>query len=157
MIGLQSSWDELQASGRPINLQTITALAHRHNDLSGKWLYYASTGLKVDHMWSLTAGATVKGNLGNSAKVSAYDRAYEKYGKLATHVCCIYNNDFTNTEQVLSLENKIRNLGLKCPLQYKPDVFTHLGIYGKNEWGLRPFIHESKFDLATGCSKVVSI
>ncbi len=152
VIGLQSSWEELQASGRPVNLQTITELAHMHNVLAGKWLFHASTGLKVNHMWSLIAAAVVQGKMGDCAKVSPY----EPQSKWGTHVCCIYNSDFTNFEEVLSLENQIRLVGIKCHLVYKPDVFTYLGIYRNNKWGLRPSIHESVFDLSTGCSKVVS-
>ncbi len=155
VVGLQSSWEELQASGRPINLQTITELAHMHNVLTGKWLFHTSTGLKVNHMWSLIAAAVVQGNMGVSAKVSPYD-PQDQQGKWGAHVCCIYNSDFTKVEEVLSLENKIRVLGIKCHLHYKPDVFSYLGIYRNNKWGLRPSIHESVFDLGTGCSKVIS-
>ena len=122
-----------------------------HHVLTGKWLFHVSTGLKADHIWSLVARATAKGSLGTSAKVSAFE------GDSHTHVVCIYNEDYTKTEQVLELENKIRAIGIKCQLLYKPDVFTYLGIYRKNTWNIRPSIHESVFDLGANCSKVSSV
>ncbi len=151
VIGLQQSWEQLKDSGRPVCLQTITELAHTHQVLTGKWLFYVSTGLKVDHVWSLVSRATLQESLGHSTKVSSF------MGGDRTHVICIYNRDFTNTEEVLQLENRIRAVGIKCQLLYKPDVYTYLGIYRNNSWGLRPTIHESVFDLATNCSKVTSV
>ena len=151
VVGLQESWEQLKDSGRPICLQTITELAHMHHVLTGKWLFHVSTGLKANHIWSIVARATAMGNMGHSAKVSTYE------GDSHTHVVCIYNDDFTKTEQVLELENRIRAAGIKCQLLYKPDVYTYLGVYRKNAWNLRPSIHESVFDLATNCSKVSSV
>ena len=152
--GLLESWERLLESGRPVCLQTITELAHMHKVLTGKWLFHVTTGLKVNHVWEIVARTTVNGELGTSAKVSPYEG---KQGESYRHVVCVYNDDFTNTEEVLALENKIRACGIKFQLLYKPDAFTHLGIYRNNAWKLRPTIHESVFDLATNCSKVTSV
>lgn len=29
-------------------------------------------------------------------------------------------------------------------LLYKPDIFTHLGVYHGNEWGLQPTVREAR-------------
>ena len=81
-----------------------------------------------------------------------------------SHTVCIYNEDFTNKEQVMDSERAIRSMGIKCRLQYKPDVFTELKIYdssnpmGIPEYkGLRPFILLSNYDLKTGTSVIKSL
>ena len=29
-------------------------------------------------------------------------------------------------------------------LLYKADIYTHLGIYSRNEWQLKPTVHEAR-------------
>lgn len=29
-------------------------------------------------------------------------------------------------------------------LLFKPDIYTHLGIYSRNEWGIKPSTHEAR-------------
>ena len=145
-LGLQTSWEQLQESKRPINIHIITELAKAHAVTSGKWLIHVDTGLKVDHFWSLVAKATVEGRLGSSAKVSPAELS----GENRRHVICIYNDNYTNQEEVYALECAIRNTGIKSHMTYKPDVYTCIGIYRNNEWGLRPTIYESHYDLVKG-------
>ena len=152
VLGLQQSWDELKASGRTVNYQSIKEIAMMHHVKAGKWFFHLSSGLKVDHLWSVVAKGVVQGKLGGSAKVSPFDPHEEEY----KHVLLIYNDDFTNHEQVLDLENRIRAIGIKAQLIYKPDVYTYIGIYRNNVWGLRPTIYRSDFDVLAGHSKVVS-
>ncbi|CAH1791816.1 unnamed protein product [Owenia fusiformis] len=147
-VQLQESWEMLCGSGRPINQQSITELALSHNATVGKWLFYTQTGLKVDHLWSLVARATYEGSLGSSAKVSAFDDVNPEGDP--NHVVCIYNQNFTEEEEVYDLENKIRNTGLKCQMNYKPDIYTYIGIYRNNEWSLRPSIYKSVYELNKG-------
>ncbi|XP_077445453.1 UPF0696 protein C11orf68 homolog isoform X1 [Stigmatopora argus] len=138
---LQEDWEKLVSSGRPVIFQNIKELALNHGVLSGKWLMHLDTGFKVDRAWECVARATVDGEI-SSAKVSPYDR-----GKDDRHVICVYNQDFTDESQVVRLDAAIRASGVKCPLSYKPDVYTYLGIYRKNRWKLCPTIYESKFNL----------
>ncbi|KAF7686860.1 hypothetical protein HF521_015253 [Silurus meridionalis] len=139
--GLQESWERLLSSGRPVTFQTIKELALNHNVLSGKWLMHLDTGFKVDHAWECIAKAIVDAKI-SVAKVSPRDPNSD-----SKHVICVYNENFTDEEQVMQLDAAIRTAGVKCPLTYKPDVYTYLGIYRKNRWKLCPTIYESKFDL----------
>ncbi|XP_028834160.1 UPF0696 protein C11orf68 homolog [Denticeps clupeoides] len=139
--GLQESWEKLLASGRPISFQTVKELALNHGVLTGKWLMHLDTGFKVDHAWECIARATLDGKI-SLAKVSPRDPKPEN-----KHVICAYNQNFTDEDQVMRLDAAIRSTGVKCPLSYKPDVYTYLGIYRNNRWKLCPTIYESKFDL----------
>ena len=107
---------------------------------SGKWLLYEPPGDELDKIWADIARATVQGNLGSAAKVST--RIDNE-----RHVICVYNEDFTDRESVLNLEKGLRRLGIGTMLSYKPDIYTDLGIYDKNKWGIKPTICSSKYDL----------
>lgn len=79
----------------------------------------------------------VGGSLGTAAKVSTREP------KKKTHVICVYTEDFTNEEQVRAVEKGLRKVGIAAEMRYKPDVYTTLGIYRKNPWGLKPTIYTS--------------
>ncbi|XP_060588133.1 UPF0696 protein C11orf68 homolog isoform X2 [Ruditapes philippinarum] len=149
--GLSESWEQLLSSGRPVNFHNIRELALNHNVKSGKWLFFADSGGKVDHLWSIVANAVINDTSPcNSAKVSTFDHSNR-------HVICIYNNDFNDHEQVLNAEQAIRNMGIKCKMTYKPDVYTCLNIYRRNVWGIPANIMSSDYDLLTGKSLIKSI
>ncbi|XP_012716918.2 UPF0696 protein C11orf68 homolog [Fundulus heteroclitus] len=141
VAGLQESWEQLLASGRPVSFQTVRELALNHGVLSGKWLMHLDSGFKVDHAWECVARATLEGKI-SSVKVSPYNPKTE-----GRQVICVYNQNFTDEGDVVRLDSVIRATGVKCPLSYKPDVYTYLGIYRNNRWKLCPTIYESKFDL----------
>ncbi|XP_019713944.1 UPF0696 protein C11orf68 homolog [Hippocampus comes] len=138
---LQESWEKLVASGRAVNFENVKELALNHGVLSGKWLMHLDPGFKVDQAWECVARATVDGKI-CSVKVSPYDPV-----KGDRHVICVYNHNFTDEREVVQLDAHIRASGVKCPLAYKPDVYTYLGIYRNNRWKLCPTIYESKFNL----------
>ncbi|XP_047445829.1 UPF0696 protein C11orf68 homolog [Mugil cephalus] len=140
--GLQESWEKLLASCRPVNFQTVKELALNHRVLSGKWLMYLDSGFKLDRAWECVARATLDGKI-FTTKVSPFD---SKAGG-GRQVICVYNSNFTDEREVVELDSVIRSTGVKCPLSYKPDVYTYLGIYRNNRWKLCPTIYESKFDL----------
>lgn len=141
VTGLQESWEKLLASGRPVSFQTVRELALNHGVLSGKWLMHLDSGFKLDNAWECVARAVLDGKV-SSAKVSTYDPKGE--GK---QVICAYNQNFTDESEIMRLDSIIRATGVKCPLAYKPDVYTYLGIYRNNRWKLCPTIYESKFNL----------
>lgn len=93
---------------------------------------------QIDEIWKSVATAVVSGCLGYAAKVSARDR------KKPTHVICVYTEDFTNEEQVRAVEIGLRKVGVTSVMRYKPDVYTTLGIYRNNRWGLKPTIYTSR-------------
>ncbi|XP_026174937.1 UPF0696 protein C11orf68 homolog [Mastacembelus armatus] len=141
VMGLQESWEKLLASGRPVSFQTVKELALNHGVLSGKWLMHLDSGFKLDHAWECVARAALDGKI-SLVKVSPYDP--KGVGK---QVICAYNQNFTDESEVIRLDCIIRATGVKCPLSYKPDVYTYLGIYRNNRWKMCPTIYESKFDL----------
>ena len=153
LIGAQESWEQLKACGRPINLRTITDIAKVHSVIRGKWLFYTSTGLKVDHLWSLVAQGVVEGRCGISATVTPYN----PHDESGSHVIGVYNNNFTDYEQVMDLEHAVRLLGIKCQMMYKPIIYSKLGIYSNNEWGLQPSVYKSVYDIVKCCSRVMEL
>lgn len=141
VTGLQESWEKVLASGRPANFQTVKELALNHGVLTGKWLMHLDSGFKVDRAWECVARAAMDGKI-SQVKVSPHNPKGE-----AKQVICAYNQNFTDENEVMKLDSIIRAAGVKCPLSYKPDVYTYLGIYRNNRWKLCPTIYESKFDL----------
>lgn len=139
--GLQESWEKLLDSGRPVNFQTVKELALNHGVLTGKWLMHLDSGFKVDNAWECVARATLDGKI-STVKVSPYDPKGD-----SKQVICAYNENFTDESEVMRLDSDIRATGVKCPLSYKPDVYTYLGIYRSNRWKLCPTIYDSKFNL----------
>jgi hypothetical protein len=92
----------------------------------------------IDDLWFTVAKAVVAGRLGLAAKVSSKNPT-EK-----THVICVYNEDFTDEADVKRIEKGLRELGIHIKMSYKADIFTTLGIYAKNDFGIRPTIYYSK-------------
>ena len=135
---LKSAWQKLHESGCHITAKTVEYIARKYRITNGKWLFFSSGGAKIDYLWKLVCKGMKSGTIkATGAKVSPYDPDADDF----KHVVCIYNYDFTNKEEVASLEKQIREAGLKCHLFYKPDAYTYLGIYRDNEWGLKPSIH----------------
>ncbi|XP_053407560.1 UPF0696 protein C11orf68 homolog isoform X2 [Mercenaria mercenaria] len=148
--GLFDSWEEHLEAERPVNYEIIKDLALKHRILCGKWILFTDQGGKVDHLWSVIASSVVADDIPCfSAKVSTFEDD-------VNHVICIYNSDFTDKNEVLESEEAIRNMGLKGRLQYKPDIYTHLFIYAKNEWKLKPFTMTSQYNLLTKSSIIKS-
>lgn len=44
----------------------------------------------------------------------------------------------------MKAEGQLRSAGLLGDLHYKPEIFSHLGIYRNNAWGFRPSIYMSR-------------
>ena len=81
------------------------------------------------------------------AKVSALEDSDQ-------HCISMHNADYTDMDQVMAAERSIREIGIKCKMQYKPDAFTYLNIYAGNVWGIKPYIFKSYYDLNKGHSIV---
>lgn len=125
----------METSGK-ITSDYILQLAEEYDYKTGKWLIY-SKWPAIDNVWKRVAKAVVAGKLGCSAKVSTHDPE-EK-----THVICVYTEDFTNEDHVRKVEQNLRKEGITERMTYKPDIYTTLGIYRKNPWGLRPTVYSS--------------
>ena len=88
---------------------------------------------KVDNLWEQIVKSTLAGTLGVSAKVSTRD---EREDHPSTHIICVYNADYRSTE-VTRVRDELRRLGVTESIPYKPEIFTHCGIYSNNSWGIR--------------------
>ena len=95
---------------------------------------------KIDVSWTAIAKAVVSGTLGTAAKMFESDSSEEE----SYYVICVYTEDFTNEEEVWAAEKSLRKLGITERLYYKPNIYTTVGIYRENEWGIRPTIYQSR-------------
>lgn len=95
---------------------------------------------KIDATWTAIAKAVVSGTSGTAANMFESDSGEQE----SYYVICVYTEDFTNKEEVWAAEQSLRKLGITEILRYKPDIYTTLGIYSGNEWGIRPTIYQSR-------------
>ena len=50
----------------------------------------------------------------------------------------------TDETQIIGMERVIRNVGYRGDLSYKPIIYTELGIYRSNKFGIRPTVYKSE-------------
>merc|ERR1719186_2490665 len=113
----------------------------------------------IDQVWSKLATTLMCGGLGPSVymvKVSPVQDIQPEQAR-GEHVICVYNTNYKDTEQVMRVENLMRSAGVTTILTYKPDIFSALGIYRNNKWGLRPTIYSSRVLLMEGKSRVETV
>ena len=128
--------------------ETLQTRDRRHRAaarvLIGKWVAFPDTPEEADALWSSTARemATTDGALAaagaHAAKVSS--RVPTKTGR----VICVYTPNYQDDESVFAVRDAIRSAcgwGSERRMVYKPDVYTHLGLYAGNELNLRPSVH----------------
>ncbi|CAF1375952.1 unnamed protein product [Didymodactylos carnosus] len=113
---------------RQLNLFQIERLARKYNVLSGKWMCFVPTS-HVDYVWSCIARAVVQGRLGYLAKVAVSQR-----GGSVIHVICVYTNNYLDSVERKIIKYELKNILIEANtnvrrLSYKPDIYTHLGIY----------------------------
>ncbi|XP_071181326.1 UPF0696 protein C11orf68 homolog [Mytilus edulis] len=138
IFGLQSAFEDTKV----VNTQTLRKLAKTHSFTSGKWMLFGKTGYEINRLWGIVANAVIRGTIPSlSAKVSAVSEENDN------HVICIYNDNFLNDEEVFALKDGIRNSMINQPLKYKADMFTHLGIYRTNKWGIDPVLYRGRIHI----------
>ncbi len=137
---LRKDWKDLKRTPKRVNFHSIKKLASAHKCLRGMWIliYNRCESEKRDEDWVKIAQATAEEKLGMFAKVSV-DESYSKF-------TFVYTNNFTNKKKVMDLEGKIRDLGLKGQMSFKPSVYTILNIYANNEWYLKTGIYTSRWE-----------
>lgn len=139
---LQSAWEQFvtqaAATAMQISPQHLDRLAREYGVLTGKWMVFCDRS-QVDRVWASIARATFAGALGDaiSAKVSPAKAAT---GNLYhdKHVVCVYVEDYTDQGSVERLQRELRQLQVPGTLSFKPDSYTHCGIYAGNPWGIPP-------------------
>ena len=134
IAGLCTSFEALKASGN-VTVSEIDRIAHAHCVLSGKWLVYADPP-QVDALWARFV-SMVCFRLGRgSLKVSPRQEG-------EVHVICVYVDNYTDEAQVGALREALREAGVVWRIGFKPDAYTHLGIYKKNPWNIRPSLYHN--------------
>ena len=143
------AWEKVLSS-RTIKLSTSTlkreidGIARRHGVLIGKWCAFPSDEREADALWTAVARglATETSALAaagcSAAKVSS--RSPDRDGQ----VVCVYTRDYQNEGEVFAVRDALRGAcGWPADrrMVYKPDIYTHLGIYAGNEFNLRPSIY----------------
>ncbi|KAG6877625.1 hypothetical protein C0993_005537 [Termitomyces sp. T159_Od127] len=116
-----------------VTVEALDALALAYGVLSGKWLIYAESH-KIDELWSRIVTAVIANappGVGARAKVSP-----ARPGEL--HVVCVYVEDYSDEAEVGRVRESLRRVGVRWKIGFKPDIYTHLGIYKANEWKIRP-------------------
>lgn len=132
------------------NIASLNNLAKSMDITSGKWLVHVPPD-HVDRVWAKIVTSLVEKRFGKSvrsAKVSPTEEECNVHVKDGSpkHVICIYNADYTDIKEVLAVEKEIRRLGMTAKISYKPDIYSVVGIYRNNKYGLKPTIYSSYFD-----------
>jgi hypothetical protein len=107
-----------------------------HTERSGKWLVFLSAAT-IDRYWQIIKGAVERGELGDSAKVATGEMPRQRDGH--AYVICVYTYDHTDREDVLRTRQRLRELGIRRPIDYKSDEDTGFLRYGAN---YAPLYHE---------------
>ena len=110
----------------------MVRIASAGNDVTGKWLLFPSKSA-ADAIWYRIAVATVKGELGCSAKISPSKDQDDSYNP----VLCVYVEDFRVKSEVKRVLEKLIAMKLTV-VGFKLDFYTSLQIDSKNEWNLKP-------------------
>lgn len=143
--GLQAAWAQLGEravhTAMQVSQQHLEYLAREYGVLTGKWMVFCDRD-QVDALWAPIARATFTSALGDaiSAKVSP---AKPLTGNVYDdkHVICVYVEDYMDQSSVERLRRALRQMGVPGKLTFKPDAFTHCGIYANNPWGIPPCLY----------------
>ncbi|XP_033095350.1 uncharacterized protein LOC117099942 [Anneissia japonica] len=148
-----TEWGRLLEENVPVNFPLIRNLAEKHNIFSGKWMIFRQNGLHADLTWIRIARAHEDGKLGVATRISLLP-VDEKMNS-GDHVIFVYNDDFRDRKAVFELEKKLRMIGIRCRMLYKPLVFTFCNIFTQNIWKMKPYIYTSTYDVKKTQSTIV--
>jgi hypothetical protein len=115
-------------------IKDILSVATQRSDTAGKWMLYC-THENIDRVWETVCRATIQGKLGFSSKVATFNPNQKMY---LICVYCLNFNDKFDLERVLQ---GLKKLGLVVKCGFKPDIFTKIGLYTKNEYKLPVVIY----------------
>jgi len=107
-----------------LTVESIDEVARIRNFVSGKWLLFEHE-FDIDSTWIKIGKATIEGELGPSSKVSTALSS----SKSKRYVICVYTMDYLNLDDVNRVREKLREMGFRKEINYKPDIYTDLGIY----------------------------
>lgn len=156
------SWDRLvEKSKGNVSVSNVDALAKQYKLLGGKWMSFPAHGTEADRVWAGCARAMLRGQgLGPCTEIKI--STHSPSGADTKHVLLAYVGDYTNQAEVRSAATAIKAAIAGCGarpgdsrLLFKADVYSYLGLYAKNDYGLRPTIFEESLsgDNLTAWSK----
>ena len=138
---LQQARGERQPALQKACVERLLAIARDQRVTVGKWMVFLPQQV-VDAAWADIAHATATGELGCSAKVAPIGGTTE-----ARALCCVYVRDFDHRAELkrvlLKLQELMAKHGVKVTAGFKPDVYTHLGVYNIKR-GLSPTLYSVK-------------
>ncbi|KAF9463752.1 hypothetical protein BDZ94DRAFT_587747 [Collybia nuda] len=127
--GLKSAFQSLIASEN-VSVSEIDRIAIENRVLPGKWMLY-SDSKRIDELWGKVVKMVCSDLKKGTTKVSPKQEG-------DSHVICVYVEDYTNMAEVDAMREALRAAGVFWRIGFKPDVYTHLGIYARNQWNIRP-------------------
>ena len=127
--GLSASFQSLALNGT-VTPETLDQISKAHNVITGKWMIFADPG-DIDMIWGKLIYHLCVERQRGFAKVSTRKRGER-------HVICVYVDDYTDLEEVNGLRKALKDIGVVRRIGFKPDAYTHLGIYKENAWKIRP-------------------
>ena len=129
-------WDNLLQERCPTS-EDLLRIGAECNITSGKWCLQGPWWM-ADKLWRLVARAVYDGKLGMSAKIS------KNHGQ-KRWLICVHTLSVTNEAMIFALQNALYAIGVspRTEMYYKPDVYTHLGIYTKNKWKITPVLYRA--------------
>ncbi|MCD6154974.1 MAG: DUF1917 domain-containing protein [Candidatus Verstraetearchaeota archaeon] len=102
----------------------------------GKWLFYQSP-IEASKTFRLIVEG-ISESLAYSSKTNPWK---ERRGK--DKVIIVYTKNFLNFNEVMSVHDWLRSIGVKGTMYYKPDLFTYLEIYSGHK-SLKSYIYISR-------------
>jgi len=137
-------WDELIEVKTPVS-DDVDFIARKYKLMGGKWMIFPSR-TESDTVWMrLCHVLIVEKSLGGCSeiKISTASKANDN-----RHVLIAYTDDYSDRQDAFRVASEIcRHLQSLCikmtdgRMLYKPDIHTHLGIYAKNPYNLKPTIY----------------
>lgn len=135
---LAAAWmkivDDYHKTGTPITQMTINKLSKMYGDRTGKWCIFSNTP-GIDKLFAKVAKLVVSGvSEAFCCKVSTVRPSSDS--DKGGHVICLYTPDFINAKSVWSVRNHLRRIGLNRDLSYKADIYSVLGLFKDNPYGI---------------------
>ena len=132
-----------------VTVEDVNGLAKQFSLLGGKWMLFLESD-EVDRVWEAVVREMVLGGgLGacDEVKVSVKTTATSVHQKSNNHVLIAYVKDYMDQEKVEEVLARLRKTvassgvslrSTRRVFKFKPDIYTHLGLYSRNEFGLQP-------------------
>ncbi|GAA5972126.1 hypothetical protein JCM11641_002507 [Rhodosporidiobolus odoratus] len=115
-------------------------LASSFDNYTGKWLLYASSS-KVDSLWAKVVHAVVGKKDAFKTTGTVPCAKVAAAAEDGDYVVEIYTPNAYDRAQVSEVLEVILQQIKETPVAYKPDAYTHLGIYSRHPSGLSPVLY----------------